>query len=79
MYAGCAVVTTTIGNLGVQGKDGRDLLVRDSDDELLDALVSLLSEPKYAATLGAAGRSFVRRTYAWAASLALIRQHWLAP
>ena len=29
MYARCAVVTSTVGNLGIRGKDDVDLLVRD--------------------------------------------------
>lgn len=76
MMAGCAVVTTAIGNRGVLGRDREHLLVRNTNQEIVDSVVDLLTHPKMARALGEAGRSFVKAKYDWNAQFRLIDRLW---
>jgi glycosyltransferase involved in cell wall biosynthesis len=61
--AGCAVVTTPIGNKGANGMDGRDLFIRAADESFSDAVVTLLRDPDLAEHMGSAGRGFAQRSF----------------
>jgi glycosyltransferase involved in cell wall biosynthesis len=71
---GCAVVTTPIGNEGAGGIDGRDLLVRPPDDSFSDAVLHLLRDPRFAATLGDAGRRLAEGSFGADAVAELLRE-----
>jgi glycosyltransferase involved in cell wall biosynthesis len=50
-------------------KDGDELLVRKSDQELASALVTLIKQPDLAARLARRGREAIERQYAWDTNL----------
>ncbi len=60
MAAGTPVVTTSYGNEGIGAVAGRDLLVADDAEGLAAAVIRVLSDPEFAAGVGASGRDFVR-------------------
>jgi len=63
LAAGTPTVSTTFGNEGVGGVNGRDLLVVDDPAEFAAAVVSLLRDPLYAETVGRNGQRFVQEHY----------------
>ena len=58
LAAGCAVVTTTIGNDGLGAVPGEHLLVADTPAEFAAAVVRLLRDPALRCQLGAAAARF---------------------
>ena len=60
MALGRPVVATT---LGASGMDAKHVIVAADPDAFADAVARLLRDPETAATLGAAGREHVARTY----------------
>jgi sugar transferase (PEP-CTERM/EpsH1 system associated) len=65
MAMGLPVVGTTCATQGVEGRDGRDHLVRDDAIGFADAVVGLLEEPASARELGLRARRFVEENYDW--------------
>jgi len=63
LAAGTPTVSTTFGNEGVGGVNGRDLLVADGPAEFADAVTRLLLDTAYAEQLGGSGQRFVREHY----------------
>ena len=68
MAAGLPVVSTRIGAEGIAVTDGREVLLRDDDDAIATALISLLQHPQRAETMGRAGRELVMARYDWSTS-----------
>jgi glycosyltransferase involved in cell wall biosynthesis len=64
LAAGCAVVTTTIGNDGIGATPGAHLLVADTPAEFAAAVVRLLRDPALRERLGAAARAFAEVRHA---------------
>lgn len=62
---GLPVVGTTPATQGVEGRDGRDLIVADGAEAQARAICELLRDPAAARALGARGRAFVERHYDW--------------
>jgi len=77
MWSGVPVVTSSVGNNGVQGVHLEHLMVADDDDATVDALVYLLGRPEEARRLGEAGRAFVRENFSWSRVLGLVRREFL--
>ena len=57
-------------------KDGEELLVRETDEELAAAIVSVIEQPQMAARLARQGRARLERQYTWDANLARL-DGWL--
>ena len=65
MAMGRPVVATSKANAGVQGKAGLHLLVADTADAFVEAISSMLNDPKKAAQFGRAARDFVVSNFDW--------------
>lgn len=63
MHAGKPVVTTEICVRSIGAKEGREILVGRSDEELRAHTRALLRDPRYARELGLQGKSYVDRTF----------------
>jgi glycosyltransferase involved in cell wall biosynthesis len=63
---GRPVVSTSLGAEGLEAVAGRHLLIADTPTDFAAAVVRVLSEPELAASLGAAGRELVSKSYSWA-------------
>jgi glycosyltransferase involved in cell wall biosynthesis len=76
LAAGCPVVTTTIGNDGVDATPGTHLLVADAPADFAAAVTRLLRDPALRNRLGAAARRFAAARYGPAVSAAVLeREH----
>ncbi|MBL7923733.1 MAG: glycosyltransferase [Bacteroidia bacterium] len=58
MALGKAIVTTSIGAEGIDGKDGQEFLIANSPEEFADRVLLLLKEPSLQMELGKRARSF---------------------
>jgi glycosyltransferase involved in cell wall biosynthesis len=65
MAAGVPVVTTLIGIEGIEAGDGREVLVRDTEKGLVEAVISLIKDPKLHAKIANAARKLASGKYSW--------------
>ena len=65
LSAGVPTVCTRTALEGLDLKDGDELFVRETDDELAAAVVTLIKQPEVAARLARQGRDVVERQYTW--------------
>lgn len=65
MAAGRPVITTAIGNDGIDAVDGRELAIRDTPDEFRTEAVRLLRSPDARRAMGDSARRFVKERFSW--------------
>ena len=70
MAAGLPIVTTSIGIEGIEGGDGREVVVADDAAAIVAAILRLLSHAEERRRLGAAARRLAEDRYDWARCLA---------
>jgi polysaccharide biosynthesis protein PslH len=76
LAAGCPVVTTTLGNDGLDATPGEHLLVADAPEDLAATIVRLLRDPAQRRRLGDAARRFAHERYGPSVSAAALeREH----
>jgi glycosyltransferase involved in cell wall biosynthesis len=76
LSAGVPTVCTPVALRGLDLKDGEQLLVRESDEEIAAAIVTLIEQPQIAARLAHQGRELLERHYTWDANLVRL-EDWL--
>jgi len=69
-----AVVTTSIGNEGIEATPERDLLVADDPDEFARRVVELLRDPERRRQIGQNGRAFVQTQHSWESIIARLER-----
>ena len=69
MYARRLVITTRIGNEGIEGVSSKDLLVCETADEFCKAITKYLELPEERRRIGEAGRRFVEERFSWGSIL----------
>lgn len=77
LSAGVPLVCTPIALEGLDLEPGQHLLVGDSDDELVTAIMRLLDDPALASTLAKNARAAIERIYDWRVNLPRL-DPWLA-
>lgn len=65
MFAARPVITTPIGNEGIDAVDGRDILICRDPDQFRMQTSRLLDSPEERRRIGENGRDFVRRRFSW--------------
>jgi glycosyltransferase involved in cell wall biosynthesis len=65
MYAGRPVITTPIGNEGINAVSGRDILVRHDTAGFQEEALRLLNSPEDRRRMGDHARDFVRHGFSW--------------
>lgn len=65
MGCGIPVITTSIVNDPIRAKDGRDIVVRDKDDDMAGTIVELLSDSTQLEKIRKEARAFVEENYQW--------------
>ena len=63
--SGLPVVTTSIGIRGTNVVDGQEVIIRDNPEDIAQAVVDLLSNPKLYKKLAENARKMVREKYDW--------------
>jgi glycosyltransferase involved in cell wall biosynthesis len=66
MAAGVPVVSTTLGAEGLDMRHGENILIADTNEQLVEAIVSVVEDEARLNRLGAAGRALVSNHYDWA-------------
>jgi glycosyltransferase involved in cell wall biosynthesis len=69
LSTGAPTVCTPTALEGLNLKDGEELFVRETDEELAAAIVTLIKQPEVAARLARRGREVVERQYTWDSNL----------
>ncbi|MCX6704565.1 MAG: glycosyltransferase family 4 protein [Candidatus Woesebacteria bacterium] len=65
MASALPVVTTTVGAEGLGVKNGKEALISDNLDDLIESSVEVLRNSELAKKLGNSGRKFVENKYTW--------------
>jgi glycosyltransferase involved in cell wall biosynthesis len=65
MFAGRPVITTEIGNEGIDAEDSRDLVVCGTPDDFRREALRLLGAPGERARIGASAHAFVTENFSW--------------
>lgn len=63
MSLGVPVVTTTIGNGGIQGVNGREILIADSPQDFAKKVIHLFNDPMFREKIVYNAREFVRKRF----------------
>jgi sugar transferase (PEP-CTERM/EpsH1 system associated) len=66
MAAGVPVVSTTLGAEGLDVQHEENILMADTKEQLVEAIVSVVEDQEQRNRLGAAGRALVSNYYEWA-------------
>jgi glycosyltransferase involved in cell wall biosynthesis len=69
MGLGCPLITTTIGNEGIGGLDGRDVLIANSKEEFVSKLNLILTDDNYWRMLSTNSSKFIRDNYNFSLSI----------
>ena len=69
MYASVPVVTTSIAANAMDARSGEQLLVGDTDEEIVAQVVKVLGDWQYSTALAGRARAFVLREFSWPAIL----------
>jgi glycosyltransferase involved in cell wall biosynthesis len=65
MAAGVPVVSTTLGAEGLEVGNGTDIVIADTNEQLVNAITRVLADEKLRVQLVSAGRDLVSRRYEW--------------
>ena len=65
MAAGVPVISTTLGAEGLNVQPGENILIADTNSDLIDAIRSLVEDEGLRQRLGGAGRTLVSNHYDW--------------
>lgn len=65
MYAGRPVVTTEIGNEGIDAVDGRDVVLCRTADAFRREALRLLGSPRERTRIGTSAQAFVKENFSW--------------
>lgn len=66
MAMGKAVVSTSVGCEGIEARDGQELLIADTPDDMARQVVAVLRNQGLQKRLGENGRKLVEEKYSWA-------------
>jgi sugar transferase (PEP-CTERM/EpsH1 system associated) len=65
MAAGVPVVSTTLGAEGLDVRHGENILIADTNEQLVEAIVSVVDDQDRRNRLGTAGRALISNHYEW--------------
>ena len=76
MAAGVPVVSTTLGAEGLDVQDGKNILIADTNDQLVEAIDSVSKNEEQRKQLVAGGRALVSNHYDWSQLGALLFENY---
>lgn len=65
MACGCPVITTDIGNQGINAKDGEEILIAKDYKEFPELSIKVLQDKELASKLGINARKLIEETHSW--------------
>ncbi len=65
LSAGCPVVTTKSGNQGINGEHGKHLMIGDTDSDIVNHSIELLSDDAKAKSISENGRNLILNKHSW--------------
>lgn len=65
MATGTPVITTYLGNEGIDAVSGRDILICESSDQFADTTIDMLSDDKKYRQISENARSFIKENFGW--------------
>ncbi len=65
MASGCALVTTSTGNQGIEGENGTHLLIADTPEDFATKIIMLLKNNAFRHELATNGREHIANTHTW--------------
>lgn len=74
LYSKKPVITSAVGNSGIGAEAGREILVSDTDSEIVRQILRLLEDKEQREFLGKNGYEFVNSRYSWPAILSDIQK-----
>jgi len=76
MGMGCPLITTSIGNEGIEGIDGRDVLIADSKEEFINKLKLILNDDDYWKTISKNEKKFIETYYNFDISISKLLEQY---
>lgn len=67
MSSGCPVVTTTTGNQGIYARNGEEILIADSSEEIAQKVIELLKNKELANKISKNARNHIVKSHSWEA------------
>lgn len=77
MATGTPVVATSSAAAAIDARDGHELLIADGPEEFADAVIRLLLDRPFAASLATTARALIERRYTWGASAKALERLWI--
>ena len=77
MATGTPVVATSSAAEAIDARDGYELLIADRPDHFTAAVIRLLVDRQFAASLAKAARELIERRYTWDASAKALERLWI--
>jgi glycosyltransferase involved in cell wall biosynthesis len=74
MFCGCPVVTTPVGNEGIEAIEGEHIFLAESADDFCRKIEFLFQNPLFGKTLGEKARRFVEERYEFNHVISLLEQ-----
>jgi glycosyltransferase involved in cell wall biosynthesis len=65
MAAGVPVISTTLGAEGLDVSNGADIVIADTNEQLIEAVTSVVEDDELRRRISNAGRELVSRRYEW--------------
>jgi glycosyltransferase involved in cell wall biosynthesis len=65
MACGCPVVTTKVGNQGIDGAHGKDLMIAENVEEIATHTIRIIKDRKLMDTISHNARDLMIRTHSW--------------
>lgn len=65
MAAGVPVISTVLGAEGLEVEHGKNILIADTNEKMIEAILRLIEQPEQRKQLSDAGRSLVSNRYDW--------------
>lgn len=75
MACGVPVITTSLGLGNINARVGHDLIVRDSPEEFVEAIIELIGDFGLRQRVGDCGHNFVVRNHSWSALNGTFERH----
>jgi sugar transferase (PEP-CTERM/EpsH1 system associated) len=65
MAAGVPVISTTLGAEGLEVEHGKNILIVDTNEKMIEAIIRVIEQPEQRKQLSDAGRALVSKRYDW--------------